>query len=141
MYSLSGRSICVGNARMRATIKVVVRVNKSPSSPVAIFKSLNCFLDNWNSVTYNILFSSHTYWRSCEILRSRVIRFPSLDLFNLFSCKKKTMKQIKLFVPWDVDLYKWSKPPKKGKIMGVILVCPLLITGINKYRGLCCFNN
>ena len=24
---------------------------------------------------------------------------------------------------------------------GVILVCPLLITGINKHRGLCCFNN
>ena len=37
MYSLSGRSNCVGNARIRDTIKVVVRVNKSPSSPVAIF--------------------------------------------------------------------------------------------------------
>jgi hypothetical protein len=26
-------------------------------------------------------------------------------------------------------------------IFGVILVCPLLITGINKHRALCCFNN
>ena len=49
-------------------------------------------------------------------------------------------QQIKVIQLWHDDFYLLITITPDQKNM-IVLVCPLLIAGINKHRGLCCFNN